>query len=63
MLECQTAVEEIFDVQLFGGVRFPESMGFQKDTSQHTFVIPTEERRPRQGGCTLRRAEKMARLS
>jgi uncharacterized protein (TIGR03032 family) len=40
MLECQTAVEEIFDVQLLVGPRFPEVMGFQKDTIQHTFVIP-----------------------
>ena len=40
-LEFQTAVEEIFDVQLLGGVRFPEVMGFQKDTVQHTFVIPS----------------------
>jgi uncharacterized protein (TIGR03032 family) len=40
LLEFQTAVEEIFDVQLLVGVRFPEVMGFQKDTIQHTFVIP-----------------------
>ena len=39
-LEFQTAVEEIFDVQLLGGVRFPEVMGFQQDTIQHTFVVP-----------------------
>jgi uncharacterized protein (TIGR03032 family) len=40
MLEFQTAVEEIFDVQLLVGVRFPEMMGFQKDTIQNTFIIP-----------------------
>jgi uncharacterized protein (TIGR03032 family) len=40
LLEFQTAVEEIFDVQLVPGVRFPEVMGFQKDDVQHTFVIP-----------------------
>jgi len=40
LLEFQTAVEEIFDVQLLRGVRFPEVMGFQKDTIHHTFVIP-----------------------
>ena len=40
MLEFQTAVEEIFDVQLLGGVRFPEVLGFQQDTIHHTFVIP-----------------------
>jgi uncharacterized protein (TIGR03032 family) len=43
MLEFQTAVEEIFDVQLLVGQRFPEVMGFQKDTIQNTFVVPTEE--------------------
>jgi uncharacterized protein (TIGR03032 family) len=39
-LEFQTAVEEIFDVKLLLGVRFPEVLGFQRDTIQHTFVIP-----------------------
>jgi uncharacterized protein (TIGR03032 family) len=43
MLEFQTAVEEIFDVQLLAGVRFPELMGFQQATIQHTFVAPSEE--------------------
>jgi uncharacterized protein (TIGR03032 family) len=40
MLEFQTAVEEIFDVQLLRGVSFPEVVGFQKDTVRHTFVMP-----------------------
>jgi hypothetical protein len=48
-LEFQTAVEEIFDVQLLKGVHFPEVMGFQKDTIQHTFVVPPEERPPQFG--------------
>jgi uncharacterized protein (TIGR03032 family) len=39
-LEFQTAVEEIFDVQLLRGLRFPEVIGFQHETIQHTFVIP-----------------------
>jgi len=39
-LEFQTAVEEIFDVQLLPGVRFPEVVGFQKESLHHTFVIP-----------------------
>jgi hypothetical protein len=43
MLEFQTAVVEISDVQLLGGVRFPELMGFQQDTIQHTFIVPSEE--------------------
>jgi uncharacterized protein (TIGR03032 family) len=41
-LEFQTAVEEIFDVQLLPGIPFPEVMGFQKDTIHHTFVVPSE---------------------
>src|SRR5262245_27590935 len=39
-LEFQSAVEEIFDVQLLSGVRFPEVIGFQQETIQHTFVVP-----------------------
>jgi hypothetical protein len=39
-LEFQTAVEEIFDVQLLLGIRFPEVIGFRKDTILHTFVVP-----------------------
>jgi uncharacterized protein (TIGR03032 family) len=39
-LEFQTAVEEIFDVQLLPGLRFPEVIGFQQETLQHTFVVP-----------------------
>ena len=41
LLEFQTAVEEIFDVQVLPGVRFPEVVGFQKDDVHHTFVVPT----------------------
>jgi uncharacterized protein (TIGR03032 family) len=40
MLEFQTAVEEIFDVQLLPRSRFPEIIGFQKETIQHTFIVP-----------------------
>ncbi len=40
LLEFQTAVEEIFDVQLLPGIRFPEVIGFQKESLHHTFVIP-----------------------
>lgn len=39
-VEFQTAVEEIFDVQLLTGIRFPEVVGFQKETLHHTFIIP-----------------------
>jgi len=40
LLEFQTAVEEIFDVQLLPGIRFPEVFGFQKEDLNHTFVVP-----------------------
>jgi uncharacterized protein (TIGR03032 family) len=39
-VDFQTAVEEVFDVQVMAGPRFPEVLGFQKDTVQHTFVVP-----------------------
>ena len=42
LLEFQTAVEEIFDVQILPGFRFPEVVGFQHETIQHTFVVPPE---------------------
>lgn len=38
-LEFQTAVEEIFDVQLLPGLRFPEVLGFQQETIDHTFIV------------------------
>lgn len=40
MVEFQTAVEEIFDVQLLCGLRFPEVVGFQKESLDHMFVVP-----------------------
>jgi uncharacterized protein (TIGR03032 family) len=42
LLEFQTAVQEIFDVQLLTGQRFPEVFGFQKEEIQHTFIIPPQ---------------------
>jgi uncharacterized protein (TIGR03032 family) len=42
-LEFQSAVEEIFDVQLLPGIRFPEVIGFQQDTIQNTFIVPHVE--------------------
>jgi uncharacterized protein (TIGR03032 family) len=39
-VEFQSAVEEIFDVQLLPGLRFPEVVGFQNETIHHTFVVP-----------------------
>jgi uncharacterized protein (TIGR03032 family) len=44
LLEFQTAVEEIFDVQLLPGLHFPDVMGFQKGALHHTFIIPPETR-------------------
>jgi uncharacterized protein (TIGR03032 family) len=40
LLEFQAVVEEIFDVQLVLGLRFPEVVGFQKDEIHHTFIVP-----------------------
>lgn len=39
-VDFQSAVEEVFDVQILAGPRFPEVLGFQKDAVQHTFVVP-----------------------
>jgi hypothetical protein len=39
-------VEEIFDVQLLLGRRFPEVLGFQQETIQHTFVVPPDVPNP-----------------
>ena len=39
-LEFQTAVEEIFDVQLLPGVHFPELLGCQKEAVRNTVVVP-----------------------
>jgi hypothetical protein len=43
MLEFQTAVEEILDVQVLPGVRFPEVIGCQQETIQHTFIVAQAE--------------------
>ena len=45
LLEFQTAVEEIFAVEMLPGVRFPEVMGFQQETIHHTFIVPAENLR------------------
>jgi uncharacterized protein (TIGR03032 family) len=39
-VDFQTAVEETFDVQLLAGLRFPDVLGFQKDTIQRLFIVP-----------------------
>jgi uncharacterized protein (TIGR03032 family) len=43
LLEFQTAIEEIFDVQFLAGLRFPEVIGFQKETIDHTCVVPSTD--------------------
>jgi uncharacterized protein (TIGR03032 family) len=53
-LTFQTAVEEIFDVQLLPGSRFPEVLGFQKEALHHTFVIPRLEQLPAAGSISNR---------
>ena len=45
LLEFQTAVEELFDVQLLPGIRFPEVVGFQKESLHNTFIIPPQTSR------------------
>jgi hypothetical protein len=42
LLEFQTAVAEIFAVDVLPGVRFPELLGFQQETIEHTFIVPRE---------------------
>ncbi len=43
LLEFQTAVEEVFDVQVLPNARHPEVVGFQNDSVRHTFVVPQLE--------------------
>ena len=45
LLEFQTAVEEIFDIQLLPGIRFPEIVGFQMETLNHCYIVPLESGR------------------
>lgn len=50
LLEFQTAVEEIFDVQILPGLRFPEVLGFQREALHHTFIVPRDADIPRLTG-------------
>jgi uncharacterized protein (TIGR03032 family) len=45
ILEFQTAVEEIFDVQIIPGIRFPEVVGFLKESLHNTFILPPDSSR------------------
>jgi uncharacterized protein (TIGR03032 family) len=40
-MQFLAGVEEIFAVEVLAGLRFPEILGFQQDTIQGTFVLPT----------------------
>ena len=44
-LEFEAGVEEIFDVQVLPGIRFPAVIGFEKDTIDSTFIVPPEDGR------------------
>jgi uncharacterized protein (TIGR03032 family) len=48
--EFLTAVEEVFDVQVLQGPRFPEVLGFQQETVRHTFVVPADGAAPESSG-------------
>jgi hypothetical protein len=39
-VDFETAVEEVFDVQILAGQSFPEVLGFQQETIMNTFVVP-----------------------
>ncbi len=39
-MQFEAGVEEIFDVQVLEGIRFPAVVGFQKETIHGAFVIP-----------------------
>jgi uncharacterized protein (TIGR03032 family) len=49
VVDFETAVEEVFDVQVLAGNRFPEVVGFQKETVQNTFVVPPAPATPAAG--------------
>jgi uncharacterized protein (TIGR03032 family) len=42
-LEFEKGVEEIFDVQILPGVRFPAVIGFDREPIQNTFIVPAAE--------------------
>jgi uncharacterized protein (TIGR03032 family) len=39
-VDFESAVEEVFDVQILAGQRFPEVLGFQQETILNTFIVP-----------------------
>lgn len=61
ILEFQTAVEEIFDVQILPGLRFPEIVGFQQETVHHTFIVPPVPQPLRAADCSSSSHQSMKR--
>ena len=48
-LEFQSGIEEIFDVQILPGIRYPAIVGFEKDTIRGTFVVPPSNEKVQRG--------------
>ncbi len=44
LLNFESTVQEVFDVQLLPGVRFPAIVGFDKDTIRRACVIAPERK-------------------
>lgn len=42
LLEFESDIHELFDVQLITGIRYPAFIGFQKDTVNGVFVVPPQ---------------------
>lgn len=59
LLEFQSAVEEVFDVQLLADVRHPEVLGFQKDAVLNTFVVPPGACDPPQDACSSETTDRL----
>jgi uncharacterized protein (TIGR03032 family) len=48
-LEFEKGVEEIFDVQVLSGLRFPAVIGFDREPIQNTFIVPAPDFLPSSG--------------
>jgi hypothetical protein len=45
-MQFQAGVDEIFAVEVLPGFRFPEILGFQEETINGVFVVPTKSTGP-----------------
>jgi uncharacterized protein (TIGR03032 family) len=45
-IEFQAGVQEVFDVQVLPGVRFPAVLGLEKDDIHHVFIVPSQKKSP-----------------